>query len=73
MDNYEKSTIEKLALRIQTLRKEAEITAKAVRNGFKPIEVPIYYNPRTHAEGKSIRWYHAYPIIKTLIKYAWFS
>ncbi len=52
---------------------EAEIAAKAVKKGFKPIEVPISYNPRTVAEGKNIRWHHAYPIIMTLLRYAWFS
>lgn len=52
---------------------EAEITAKVIKNGFGLIEVPISYNPRSIEEGKNIRWHHAYPIIKTLIKYAWFS
>lgn len=52
---------------------EAEIAAKAIRAGFRPMEVAISYNPRTHQEGKNIRWHHAFPIFKTLIKYAWFS
>lgn len=52
---------------------ESEIVAKAVRAGFRPKEVAISYNPRSHKEGKNIRWHHAYPIFKTLLKYAWFS
>lgn len=52
---------------------EAEIAAKIIRAGFHPLEIPISYNPRTHQEGKNIRWHHAYPIFKTLIKYAWFK
>lgn len=52
---------------------EAEITAKAVRNGIKPYEIPITYSPRTHKEGKNIRWHHAFPVIKALIKFSYFS
>ncbi|HXS15531.1 MAG TPA: glycosyltransferase family 2 protein [Candidatus Saccharimonadales bacterium] len=52
---------------------ESEIVAKAVKAGFMPAEVPISYNPRSHQEGKNIRWHHVYPIFKTLLKYAWFS
>lgn len=52
---------------------ESEIAAKVVKRKFRLMEVPISYNPRTHAQGKNIRWHHAYPIFKTLIKYAWFS
>lgn len=51
---------------------EAEIAAKVIKNHGKIKEVAISYNPRTHKEGKNIRWHHAFPIFKTLIKYAWF-
>ena len=49
---------------------EAEITVKAVKRGFRPLEIPISYNPRTHKEGKNIRWHHAFPILKALFKYS---
>lgn len=52
---------------------ESEIAAKIVREGISIKEVPISYNPRTHKEGKNIRWHHVFPIFKTLLKYAWFS
>ncbi|MDO8658521.1 MAG: glycosyltransferase family 2 protein [Candidatus Levybacteria bacterium] len=52
---------------------EAEITAKAVRNGIIPFEIPITYSPRTHKQGKNIRWHHAFPVIKALIKFSYFS
>lgn len=51
---------------------EAEITAKIIKNKFKIIEIPISYSPRTHSEGKNIRWLDAIPIVKTAIKYAYF-
>jgi glycosyltransferase involved in cell wall biosynthesis len=35
---------------------DTEITAKLLRSGYRPFEVPISYNARTHEEGKKIRW-----------------
>jgi dolichol-phosphate hexosyltransferase len=35
---------------------DTEITAKLLRAGHRPFEVPISYNARTHEEGKKIRW-----------------
>ncbi len=52
---------------------ETEIAAKAVRAGFRLVEVPIAYRARTHADGKNIRWYHVYPILKALFQYAWLA
>lgn len=49
---------------------EEELTAKIVRSGIKPLEVAISYKPRTHTEGKNVRWHHAFPMLKTLIKYS---
>ena len=48
---------------------EAELTAKISKKGFKIVEVPISYSPRSIEEGKNIRWHHAFPIIKSIIKY----
>lgn len=48
---------------------EAELTAKISKKGFKIVEVPISYSPRSVEEGKNIRWHHAFPIIKSIIKY----
>ncbi len=33
-----------------------EVTAKAIRRGLRIHEVPVRYEPRTHAQGKKIRW-----------------
>lgn len=35
---------------------EAEITAKLLRRGLRPYEVPITYRARTRAEGKKLTW-----------------
>ena len=49
---------------------DVEITAKAIKKGFDVLEVPIAYFPRTHDQGKKIRWFHSFSIILTLIRYS---
>lgn len=49
---------------------EAELTAKIVKAGIVPYEVPIIYKPRTHKEGKNIKWHHAFNILRALFKYS---
>ncbi len=48
---------------------EAELAAKISKEGFKIVEIPISYSPRSIEEGKNIRWHHAFPIIKSALKY----
>ncbi len=50
---------------------EAEITAKVARAGLTIADVPISYHPRTHKQGKNIRWYHALRIIMMLWRFWW--
>jgi glycosyltransferase involved in cell wall biosynthesis len=46
-----------------------EVTAKALRRGYRIVEVPIHYQARSMAEGKKIRWTDGVQAIWTLIKY----
>jgi glycosyltransferase involved in cell wall biosynthesis len=46
-----------------------EVTAKALRRGYRIVEVPITYSARTHQEGKKIRWTDGVVAIWTLLKY----
>jgi glycosyltransferase involved in cell wall biosynthesis len=48
---------------------EPEVTGKLLRAGYKIMEVPISYNPRTEAEGKKINWRDGVTAIVTLLKY----
>lgn len=47
---------------------EAEIVTKIVRNGYKILEVPIKYNPRSFANGKKINWKDIFRGTKTLFE-----
>lgn len=59
------------ALRLQTTGFEvcSEITAKVRRMGYAVWEVPIYYEPRTVAEGKKIRAVDALRALWTLVRF----
>ncbi len=46
-----------------------EVTAKVLKRGYKIIEVPTSYNPRTMEEGKKINWKDGIEAVWTLIKY----
>jgi len=46
-----------------------EVTAKVRKKGYKIIEIPIKYYPRTVEEGKKINWKDGIEAIWTLLKY----
>jgi glycosyltransferase involved in cell wall biosynthesis len=46
-----------------------EITAKVMKRGYKIVELPIHYNPRSISEGKKIRLKDGISAIWTLLKY----
>lgn len=48
---------------------ESEVSAKAIRLGYTIQNVPIAYKARTFAQGKKMRWYYAFRIITSLVKY----
>lgn len=47
---------------------EPEITSKILRSGHHIHEVPIAYEPRTHADGKKIGWRDGVVAIRTLAR-----
>lgn len=47
---------------------EPEITSKILRSGHRIHEVPIAYEPRTHADGKKIGWRDGVVAIRTLLR-----
>lgn len=46
-----------------------EVTAKVLRAGLRIAEVPVYYTPRTAAQGKKIGWWDGVVALWTLVKY----
>jgi glycosyltransferase involved in cell wall biosynthesis len=50
------SLYRELDIRSDSFGMEAEITAKLLRRGLRPYEVPINYRARTRAAGKKLTW-----------------
>ena len=46
-----------------------ELICKLLKKGYKTIDVPIHYNPRSYHAGKKIKWHHGFKILWTIIKY----
>ena len=64
-----KAIKEIMPIRSKGFEIETEITAKVVKSKLQFAEIPISYNPRTHAQGKNIRWHHAFRILVTLLRF----
>ncbi len=45
----------------------AEVTAKLRKRGVSITELPISYTAREKSSGKKIKWFHIFPIVRTLI------
>lgn len=58
----------KLDLRANKFEIEPELTAQICRFGYKILEVPISYRPRTVLEGKKIEWKDGIKAIWTLFR-----
>ena len=58
-----------LALESNRFEIEPEITAKLLRGGHEIAELPVRFEPRSHAAGKKIGWRDGVHAIQTLLRY----
>jgi dolichol-phosphate hexosyltransferase len=47
---------------------DSEVTAKLLRRGIRPFEVPVSYYSRSHADGKKITWRDAVACARILLR-----
>jgi glycosyltransferase involved in cell wall biosynthesis len=59
----------KLTITARRFGIEPEITAKLALAGYRIREKPIRYHPRTHAEGKKIKWFDGIKAVLTLLRW----
>jgi dolichol-phosphate mannosyltransferase len=64
-----RQTLNNMQLKSMKFDMDIEITAKALKNKLRIIEVPISYQPRNYSEGKKIRWADGIQAIFAIIKY----
>ena len=65
---FRREVLPKLKLRASRFEIEPELTAQVLKSGYRIVELPISYNPRTHAEGKKIAWVDGFIAVYTLAK-----
>lgn len=58
-----------LDIRANDFRFSIELGAKLILGGYKVVEIPIDYYPRTTQEGKSIRWVDGMNMIIAMLKW----
>jgi glycosyltransferase involved in cell wall biosynthesis len=59
--------VAQLKLRASRFEIEPELTAQVLKRGFRIVELPIGYTPRTEAQGKKINWKDGFAAVGMLI------
>ena len=70
---FRREMLDGIRLRCVRFDFEPEITAKFLKKGYRILEVPIAYHPRTIQKGKKISWIDGYEAIYTLIRCRFFD
>jgi len=60
--------LKSLTLRCSRFDFDPEVTAQVLRQGYRIVEVPVSYRPRSRSEGKKIRWVDGLRAIATLVR-----
>ena len=66
---FKKEVLDKIELKCMGFEFCPEVTAKVCKAGYKIMEVPISYYPRTTEHGKKVSWKDGVVAILTLLKY----
>ena len=66
---FRREVLQGILLRSDRFGFEPEITAKIAKRKVRIYEVPITYDPRTHDEGKKIRWRDGVAAIFQILRY----
>ena len=66
---FKTEVLKSIELRCNRFEFCPEVTARLLKRGYRYVEVPIWYEARTHAQGKKITWRDGVECIWTLLKY----
>ena len=66
---FRRDVLQSIPLRCERFDFCPEVTAKAIKRGYKIYEIPIHYRPRTEAQGKKIGWRDAVDAAWALLKF----
>jgi glycosyltransferase involved in cell wall biosynthesis len=62
-----RDVLDALRLKAARFELEPELTAQILKKGFRIVELPIGYSPRSHEQGKKISWRDGFSAVYTLV------
>lgn len=65
---FTKKLIDQISVKTNDFDFDNELVCKILKRGYKTVDVPIRYYPRSYTEGKKIKWKHGFKILWTIIK-----
>ena len=65
---FTKRLVDEIEVKTNDFDYDNELICKILKRGYKIIDVPIHYYPRSYSEGKKINWKHGFKILWTIIK-----
>ena len=65
---FTKKSLNSVEVRANSFDFENELVCKLLKRGYKTVDVPIHYYPRSYEEGKKINWRHGFLILWTIVK-----
>lgn len=65
---FTKRLINEINVKTNDFDYDNELICKILKRGYKTVDVPIHYYPRSYTEGKKINWKHGFKILWTIIK-----
>jgi glycosyltransferase involved in cell wall biosynthesis len=65
---FRADVLRSLALRSSRFEIEPEMTAQLLKRGYRVVELPIGYLPRSSAEGKKISWKDGFAAVAMLVR-----
>lgn len=66
---FTKRLVDGIEVKTNNFDFDNELICKILKRGYKIVDVPIKYCPRSYEEGKKINWKHGFFILWTIIKY----
>ncbi len=64
---FRRDVLQSLTLRASRFEIEPELTAQVLKHGYRLIELPVAYSPRTAAQGKKISWRDGFAAVSMLV------
>lgn len=66
---FTRRLMESISIQTNGFDFDNELVCKALKAGFKTVDVPIHYYPRSYEEGKKINWKDGFKILWTIFKF----